>query len=429
MDTCTVLTEKIFYTLHNDPAASPTQGTILNPTAYPDVKELTTFINDQRKALLDIQIQEAQNTGITSLKIGYNKIFGFYLEVRNTHKSRVPEGWIRKQTLVGAERYITLELKEYEERIITAEQKLASLQEMLYSELITEVLDHVMTLRTNADLLAELDVLLAFGILAIERSYTAPIMVDEEVFAIEQGRHPVIEANLPQNKPYVPNDVQLNTQDKVLIITGPNMSGKSALLRMSALVVIMAQVGCFVPAKAATIGLVNKLFTRVGASDNLTQGESTFMIEMTEAASILHGLSGRCLVLMDEIGRGTSTYDGISIAWAIVEQVQRTQGAYMLFATHYHELSLLTSVLAGVRNFHVSVREEEDKVVFLYRLKAGSTQHSFGLHVAKMAGVPTAVVQRAYEVLQWLEATHNRKSLQQQLKKNLTDKQTGLFKP
>ncbi|RKW60330.1 MAG: DNA mismatch repair protein MutS, partial [Prevotella sp.] len=360
-----------------------------------------------RDFLIDIQQREAEATGISSLKIGYNNVFGYYLEVRNTYKDKVPEEWVRKQTLAQAERYITQELKEYEERILGADEKIQSLEERLFNELVTATQEFIPQIQINANVVARLDCLLSFAKTAEENRYVRPVIEDSDALDIRQGRHPVIETQLPPGEHYVPNDIQLDTErQQIIIITGPNMAGKSALLRQTALIVLLAQIGCFVPAESARVGLVDKIFTRVGASDNIAQGESTFMVEMTEASNILNNVSPRSLVLFDELGRGTSTYDGISIAWAIVEYLheQPKARARTLFATHYHELNEMEKNFKRIKNFNVSVKELNGKVIFMRRLERGGSEHSFGIHVADIAGMPKSIVKRANTVLKQLEA-------------------------
>ena len=352
-----------------------------------------------------MQQREAELTGISSLKIGFNNVFGYYLEVRNTYKDQVPPEWIRKQTLVNAERYITEELKEYEQKIVTAEEKIAQIETRLYMELLLAMSEEVSAMQIDANVLAQLDCLLSFATVAERNKYICPDVNESLVIDIHQGRHPVIEQQLPFGEQYVANDVLLdNNSQQIIILTGPNMAGKSALLRQTALIVLMAQIGSFVPAESASIGVVDKIFTRVGASDNISLGESTFMVEMTEAGAILNNLSERSLVLFDELGRGTSTYDGISIAWAIVEYIHEHPGhAKTLFATHYHELNEMERTMTRVRNYNVSVKEVNGKVIFLRKLVRGGSEHSFGIHVAKLAGLPTSIVERANQVLAGLE--------------------------
>lgn len=370
--------------------------------------ELRTIQHSGKEYVNRLQEREAERTGIPSLKISFNNVFGYYIEVRNTHKDKVPTDWIRKQTLVSAERYITQELKEYEEKILGAEEKIQSIENTLFLNLLQTLTDYIPALQLNAALIARLDCLLSFATTAIDNKYVRPQITNTDALDIKDGRHPVIEKQLPPDQPYIANDVFLDTHEQqIIIITGPNMSGKSALLRQTALIVIMAQMGSFVPAKAATIGLVDKIFTRVGASDNLSQGESTFMVEMTEAASILNNISERSLVLLDEIGRGTSTYDGISIAWAMVEYIhENTLGkAKTLFATHYHELNEMEHSFERIKNYNVSIKELNNKVIFLRKLVRGGSEHSFGIHVARMAGMPKSVIKRADEILLEMEAS------------------------
>ena len=372
-----------------------------------------------------LQQSESERTGIPSLKIGYNNVFGYYIEVRNTHKDKVPQEWIRKQTLVSAERYITQELKEYEEKILGAEEKILIIEADLFNKLVQAINDYIPAIQTDSSLIAQLDCLCAFTRVSLANHYNRPIVDDSLDIDITAGRHPVIEQQLPVGEQYVPNDVQLsNDGQQIMVITGPNMAGKSALLRQTALIVIMAQMGCFVPADCARIGVVDKVFTRVGASDNISQGESTFMVEMTEAASILNNLSERSLVLFDELGRGTSTYDGISIAWAIVEHIHEHQAKpKTLFATHYHELNEMERTFKRIVNYNVTVREVQGKVVFLRKLVKGGSEHSFGIHVAKLAGMPPSIVNRANEVLHQLEQA-NRNS-DQEIARNLGDVATS----
>ncbi|MBA7553073.1 DNA mismatch repair protein MutS [subsurface metagenome] len=372
------------------------------------------ILHSGKNYLIRLQEKESKNTGIPSLKVGFNNVFGYYIEVTNTHKSKVPGEWIRKQTLVNAERYITEELKEYEAKILGAEEKILSLETGLYNDLVNSLMKYIADIQADASVIARLDVLLSFARTAKMKNYTRPVMDDSEVIDIKQGRHPVIEQQLPLDEKYVPNDVYMDNEDQqIIILTGPNMSGKSALLRQTALIVLLAQMGSFIPAASTRIGLVDKIFTRVGASDNISLGESTFMVEMNEAASILNNLSSRSLLLLDEIGRGTSTYDGISIAWAMVEYIheQPRAKAKTLFATHYHELNEMEASFSRVRNFNVSIKELENKIIFLRKLKRGGSEHSFGIHVARMAGMPKSVVSRANEILVELEQSHVKNSL------------------
>ena len=375
-----------------------------------------------------MQQREVEATGISSLKIGYNNVFGYYIEVTNTHKSKVPADWIRKQTLVNAERYITQELKEYEEKILGAQEKIAIIETRLYTELITRLAEYIPVIQLDANLIARLDVLAAFTRVAMENHYNRPVVDDSLDIDIEEGRHPVIERQLPPGEPYITNSVRLsNSGTQIMMITGPNMSGKSALLRQTALNVILAQIGCFVAADSARIGVVDKVFTRVGASDNISLGESTFMVEMNEAASILNNMSERSLILFDELGRGTSTYDGISIAWAIVEHIHEHGSMHpkTLFATHYHELNEMEASFGRVVNFNVSVKEINGKVVFLRKLARGGSEHSFGIHVAKLAGMPPSIVKRADEVLTRLETGNRQESIAKDLS-SVADDRAGV---
>lgn len=406
LNPCELLLQKIEKELKEDPPLSPAQGQVIKDGILPELDELRKIAYHGKDVLLQIQQREIERTGITSLKIAFNKVFGYYLEVTHAHKDKVPEEWIRKQTLVNAERYITPELKEYEDKILTAEDKMGVLEMQLYQELVHFACDYVEPIQQNARLLARIDCLASFACVSRKNKYVKPIIAQDRRIDIKEGRHPVIESQLPVGEAYVPNDVYLDDQSQqVMVITGPNMAGKSALLRQTALIVLMAQMGCFVPATYAHVGLVDKVFTRVGASDNLSRGESTFMVEMTETASILNNLSADSLILMDEIGRGTSTYDGISIAWSIVEYLHNHPKckAKTLFATHYHELNQLANDLARVKNFNVSVKELDNRVIFMRKLKEGGSHHSFGIHVAQMAGMPNQVVIRANEIMRHLE--------------------------
>lgn len=406
LNPCAFLLEKIERELKDDAPMLLHQGGVIKEGVLPELDELRAIAFSGKDYLLQVQKREVERTGIGSLKISYNKVFGYYLEVSNANKDKVPADWIRKQTLVNAERYITEELKVYEEKILHAEEKLGAIEQKLFADLVRHTADFIAEIQQNARIIATLDCLLSFAAVAKSNRYARPTMHESHVLDIKSGRHPVIEKQLPTGEAYVPNDIFLDNQsNQILIITGPNMAGKSALLRQTALIVLMAQVGAYVPAEAATIGLIDKIFTRVGASDNLSKGESTFMVEMTETASILNNLSDRSLILMDEIGRGTSTYDGVSIAWAIVEYLHNHPEVKpkTLFATHYHELNQLAEDLVRVKNFNVSVKEVGDKVVFMRTLKPGGSEHSFGIHVAQMAGMPNKVVLRASEVLRFLE--------------------------
>lgn len=409
LNACEFLLEKIETELRDDPPLLTNQGGMIKSGINATLDELHQLAFLGKDYLLGLQNREMARTGITSLKVAYNKVFGYYLEVTNAHKSRVPDDWIRKQTLVNAERYITPELKEYEEKILSAEDKIAAIESDIFQELVLTAAEYVVPVQQNARVLALLDVLLCFAETALKNRYVCPVITDGPVLRIREGRHPVIEQQLPPGEPYVPNDVFLDTEEQqIMLITGPNMAGKSALLRQTALTVLMAQMGSFVPAAEAEIGLVDKIFTRVGASDNLSRGESTFMVEMIETASILNNLSDRSLLLMDEIGRGTSTYDGVSIAWSILEYLHSQPGLRprTLFATHYHELNRLSEDFPRIRNFNVSVKEAGNKVIFLRKLRPGGSAHSFGIHVAQMAGMPPQVVQRAEAILAHLEDDH-----------------------
>ena len=403
---CEHVRDRIEKEIQNDPPQLVNKGDVIADGFNAELDDLRAISRNSKDYLLKLQAKEAEQTGINSLKIGFNNVFGYYLEVRNTFKENVPETWIRKQTLAQAERYITPELKEYEEKILGAEEKILALEAKLFNELILAVQDDIPRIQADANLLAQLDVLLGFAKIARENHYIRPIIHDDNVLKIVQGRHPVIETQLPLGEVYVPNDVTLDSdKQQIMMITGPNMAGKSALLRQTALIVLMAQVGCFVPAEHAEIGLVDKIFTRVGASDNLSLGESTFMVEMTEAANILNNVSPRSLVLFDELGRGTSTYDGISIAWAIVEYLheQPKARARTLFATHYHELNEMEKHFSRIKNYNVSVKNVDGKVIFLRKLQRGGSEHSFGIHVAEIAGMPRSIVKRANTVLKELE--------------------------
>ena len=413
LNPCQFIADKIEHDLNNDPPIQINRGNIIAEGVSPELDELRLILYNGKDYLADLQDRESARTGISSLKVGYNNIFGYYIEVRNTHKDKVPSEWIRKQTLVSAERYITEELKEYEDKILGAEEKILSLETKLFNDLVLAIIEYIPLIQLNAMLVAKLDCLQSFATVSSENNYVRPILNDSRTLDISDGRHPVIEKQLSAGESYVPNDLFLDTEDQqIIILTGPNMSGKSALLRQTALIVLLAQVGCFVPARAASIGVVDKIFTRVGASDNISLGESTFMVEMNETASILNNLSERSLILLDEIGRGTSTYDGISIAWAMVEYLHESRlRAKTLFATHYHELNEMENSFSRVRNYNVSIKEMNNKVIFLRKLKRGGSEHSFGIHVAKMAGMPRSVVNRADEILKELEQGHEKKEL------------------
>lgn len=409
IDLCTAMRERIEKQIQPNPPAVQGRPNIIANGVDTELDTLRDIQSNGKDYLLRIQQREAEQTGIQSLKIGYNGVFGYFLEVRNTYKEQVPKEWIRKQTLVNAERYITPELKEYEEKILSAEEKIQIIENRLYTELMLALCDVVPQMQVDANVVAQIDCLLSFATAAAENKYICPDVNDSLLIDIRQGRHPVIEQQLPVGEEYVANDVLLdNNGQQIIIITGPNMAGKSALLRQTALIVLMAQMGSFVPAESASIGVVDKIFTRVGASDNISLGESTFMVEMNEAASILNNLSERSLVLFDELGRGTSTYDGISIAWAIVEYIHEQRGhAKTLFATHYHELNEMEKSFSRIRNYNVSVREVNGKVIFLRKLVRGGSEHSFGIHVAKLAGMPESIIVRANEILHELEGNAN----------------------
>ena len=409
LEPCGAIIEKIQNEIQEDPPALLHKGNVIAEGVSKELDDLRKIAFSGKDYLVKIQEREIKSTGITSLKISFNNVFGYYIEVTNRHKEKVPESWIRKQTLVNAERYITEELKEYENKILGAEEKIQTLEIKLYEELVHSLQKHIMTIQQNAAVIAKLDCLCSFASIAQKNRYVKPELSKENVLDIKLGRHPVIEQELPLGDEYIANDVYLDSKEQqIIIITGPNMSGKSALLRQTALIVLMAQMGSYVPARSATIGLVDKIFTRVGASDNISSGESTFMVEMNETASIINNLSDRSLVILDEIGRGTSTYDGISIAWAITEYIHDhpTTKARTLFATHYHEMNELTKVLPRVKNYNVSVKEANKKIIFLRKLIPGGSEHSFGIHVAKMAGIPQIVLLRANEIMAQLEKSH-----------------------
>ena len=389
LNLCESLRDRIEREIQSDPPLLVAKGDVIASGYSEELDELRSISRGGRDYLLKIQEEEAAKTGIQSLKVGYNNVFGYYLEVRNTYKDAVPQEWIRKQTLANAERYITQELKEYEEKIMGADEKILSLESRLFNELVTDMAEFVPQIQINANIIARIDCLLSFAKAAEEHRYVRPVVADDALLEIQAGRHPVIETQLPVGEQYVPNDIKLDTEkQQIMIITGPNMAGKSALLRQTALITLMAQMGSFVPADSAHIGLVDKIFTRVGASDNISLGESTFMVEMTEASDILNNVTPRSLVLFDELGRGTSTYDGISIAWAIVEFLHQHSGAQArtLFATHYHELNEMEKHFERIKNYNVSVKEVNGKVIFLRKLMPGGSEHSFGIHVAEIAG-------------------------------------------
>ena len=407
LNLCDTLRERIGKEIQPDPPLLVSKGDVIAPGYSPELDDLRSIRDNGKQYLLEIQQREAEKTGISSLKVGYNNVFGYYLEVRNTFKDKVPEDWLRKQTLAQAERYITPELKEYEEKILGADEKIAILETQLYNELVQDMQKYIPQIQIDANIIAHLDCLLSFAKVSESNRYVRPVVDDSDVLDIKEGRHPVIETQMPIGEKYVPNGVELDTEkQQIMMITGPNMAGKSALLRQTALIVLMAQMGCFVPAESARVGLVDKIFTRVGASDNISLGESTFMVEMTEAANILNNVTPKSLVLFDELGRGTSTYDGISIAWAIVEYLHENPRAKArtLFATHYHELNEMEKAFPRIHNYNVSVREVDGKVIFLRKLERGGSEHSFGIHVAEIAGMPPSIVKRAKTVLKELEA-------------------------
>ena len=414
LDTCTIVKERIEKEIEDEPPAMLNKGGVIAAGVSNELDELREIMHSGKDYLVKLQQREMEKTGISSLKVGFNNVFGYYIEVRNTHKDKVPEEWIRKQTLVSAERYITEELKSYEEKILGAEEKSLTLEAHLFQELVASIAGAVEAIQLNASLVARLDCLLSFSRIAIDYHYCRPEVNESTTIEITEGRHPVIERQLPVDEAYVTNSVKLDNQEQqIIILTGPNMSGKSAFLRQTALITLMAQVGSFVPAESARIGWVDKIFTRVGASDNISLGESTFMVEMLEAASIVNNLSERSLIILDEIGRGTSTYDGISIAWAMVEYIHEQPGgkAKTLFATHYHELNEMEASFQRIRNYNVSIKELNDRVIFLRKLIPGGSEHSFGIHVAQMAGMPKSIVKRANEILEELERTGGEKNL------------------
>ena len=414
LNLCISIRDRIEKEINNDPPLLINKGGVIKDGVNPELDELRQIAYSGKDYLLQIQQRESELTGIPSLKIAYNSVFGYYIEVRNVHKDKVPQEWIRKQTLVNAERYITQELKEYEEKILGAEDKILVLETRLYTELVQALSEFIPAIQINANQIARIDCLLSFANVAKENNYIRPVIEDSDVLDIRQGRHPVIEKQLPIGEKYIANDVMLdNATQQIIIITGPNMAGKSALLRQTALITLLAQIGSFVPAESAHIGLVDKIFTRVGASDNISVGESTFMVEMNEAADILNNVSSRSLVLFDELGRGTSTYDGISIAWAIVEYIHEhpKAKARTLFATHYHELNEMEKSFKRIKNYNVSVKEVDNKVIFLRKLERGGSEHSFGIHVAKMAGMPKSIVKRANEILKQLESDNRQQGI------------------
>ena len=418
LHTCTELITKINETLFDDSPVNINKGNAIATGVHQELDDLRAISNTGKQYLDEMLARETERTGITSLKISFNNVFGYYIEVRNTHKDKVPEEWIRKQTLVNAERYITEELKEYETKILGAEEKIQKLEQEIFSKLLQYIIQFVQIVQENAQIIAKIDCLLSFSVLAIDNNYVRPMMDESTDLEIKNGRHPVIEKQLPIDQTYIANDVVLNrNQQQIIMITGPNMSGKSAILRQTALIVLLAQMGSYVPAQNAKIGIVDKIFTRVGASDNISMGESTFMVEMNETASILNNLSERSLVLLDEIGRGTSTYDGISIAWAISEFLhEHPSKAKTLFATHYHELNDMTATFERIKNFNVSVKELKDTIIFLRKLVSGGSNHSFGIHVAKLAGMPNMVIHRANKILEKLEKNNKNTEVKDALK-------------
>jgi DNA mismatch repair protein MutS len=418
LHSCTVLIDKITETLFDDAPVNINKGNAIAAGVHQELDDLRAISSTGKQYLDDMLARETERTGISSLKISFNNVFGYYIEVRNTHKDKVPQEWIRKQTLVSAERYITEELKEYETKILGAEEKIAKIEQEIFSKLLQYIIQFVQIVQENAQIIAKIDCLLSFSVLAIDNNYVRPIMDESTDLEIKNGRHPVIEKQLPIDQTYIANDVVLNrNQQQIIMITGPNMSGKSAILRQTALIVLLAQMGSYVPAQNAKIGIVDKIFTRVGASDNISMGESTFMVEMNETASILNNLSERSLVLLDEIGRGTSTYDGISIAWAITEFLhEHPSKAKTLFATHYHELNEMTTTFERIKNFNVSVKELENTIIFLRKLVSGGSNHSFGIHVAKLAGMPNMVIHRANKILTQLEKNNKNKEVKEVLK-------------
>jgi DNA mismatch repair protein MutS len=418
LHTAAELIAKISETLFDHAPVNINKGNAIAKGVHRELDDLRAISNSGKQYLDDMLTRETKRTGISSLKISFNNVFGYFIEVRNSHKDKVPSEWIRKQTLVNAERYITEELKEYETKILGAEEKIQKLEQEIFSKLLQYIIQFVQIVQENAQIIAKIDCLLSFSVLAIDNNYVRPIMDESTDLIIKNGRHPVIEKQLPIDQTYIANDVVLNrNQQQIIMITGPNMSGKSAILRQTALIVLLAQIGSYVPAQNAKIGIVDKIFTRVGASDNISMGESTFMVEMNETASILNNVSERSLILLDEIGRGTSTYDGISIAWAISEFLhEHPSKAKTLFATHYHELNEMTTTFARIKNFNVSVKELKDNIIFLRKLVSGGSNHSFGIHVAKLAGMPNMVIHRAHKILAQLERKNKRGEVKEVLK-------------
>ncbi|MGB0886357.1 MAG: DNA mismatch repair protein MutS, partial [Chitinophagales bacterium] len=430
LNPCPVLIEKLDNELENDAPTLLGKGKTIADGVSKELDEYRNIATSGKDFLLDIQHREIENTGISSLKIGFNNVFGYYLEVRNVHKDKVPETWIRKQTLTSAERYITEELKEYEQKILSAQDKISGLESVLFNEIVQFLHDYILAIQLNANLIAQIDCLLSFAETAEKNNYNRPEVNDSLVLDIKGGRHPVIEKQLPIEETYVPNNTYLDTEtQQIIMITGPNMSGKSAVLRQTALIVLMAQMGSYVPAEKAEIGFVDKIFTRVGASDNISSGESTFMVEMNETANIVNNISDRSLILLDEIGRGTSTYDGISIAWSIAEYLHNHQKFHpkTLFATHYHELNELADKYTRIKNFNIATKEVGNKVIFLRKLVEGGSKHSFGIHVAKIAGMPKEIVMRANELLKQLETKHIDDGLDKKVKQIPAAYQLSIF--
>ena len=426
LNCCELIRDKIGQQIVPDPPILLNKGNVIAKGVNEELDQLREIAFSGKDFLLQIQQRESERTGIPSLKVSYNNVFGYYIEVRNTHKDKVPSDWIRKQTLVNAERYITEELKIYEEKILGAEDKIIALEAKIFNDLVLELAEYIAPVQTNANLIAQIDCLLSFAKIAQRNKYIRPQINDSLELDIRGGRHPVIETQLPSDEPYIPNDVYLDEKkQQIIIITGPNMAGKSALLRQTALITLMAQIGSFVPAETAVIGIVDKIFTRVGASDNISLGESTFMIEMSEASDIINNLSERSLVLFDELGRGTSTYDGISIAWAIVEYIHEHPRCHAktLFATHYHELNEMEKSFKRIKNYNVSVKEENNKVIFLRKLVRGGSEHSFGIHVAKMAGMPQSIVKRGNDILKQLETDNRKTGIAKPMKKLLSERE------
>lgn len=427
LNPCPLIRERIEREIHPDPPALLNKGGVIKSGVNDELDELRSISFSGKDYLMQLQQRKIEETGIPSLKIGFNNVFGYYIEVRNTHKDKVPETWIRKQTLVSAERYITEELKVYEEKILGAEEKIVALEAQIYNSLVESLIDYIPTIQVNANIVARADCLLSFAKVSKENKYIRPEIIDSDIIDIKEGRHPVIEKQLPPGEAYIANDVYLDADtQQIMIITGPNMAGKSALLRQTALITIMAQIGCFVPAQSAHIGLVDKVFTRVGASDNISLGESTFMVEMNEAANIINNISDRSLVLFDELGRGTSTYDGISIAWSIVEYIHENPKARAktLFATHYHELNEMEKSFKRIKNFNVAVKEADNKVIFLRKLVAGGSEHSFGIHVAKMAGMPQSITKRSETILEQMETSNRQQGIKKPIK-DIVEKREG----